>query len=404
MDLEKKMTRVSGKEGVIENIIRENEHKVRQSLISLGFGTDKSFFDIQAEEVYEALLKKIKNTNEALFNHFQCPNLSTTAGCRSLINATRELTGDLTGFYLKEEKIKELFKLNPPKQVMTALGYGNDIDKMIEREDCFEIFAALRFAEDGEWLNNVFFGPYENFKKDDFEKREIKVTVLPEKWAGIGKKFLGAKLHHMSHLKEVGMVFIIPTGESGPEETLYLFFMTLHYINEVGWHSKLFEAYSHQPNFAKKMIAALKVGVGKMPLSSKGKINWRVIPKYLGKKNPNDPLLSEPRVNPESWHYTKAMEVINQFSCRFKNLGLDFWQGLDVVAQHFPSGKSAKDELVSFDLFDNGISFLREADFNSRFCYHQQEAIWNKVFSSYMGEQTMNKIMMENLDKGYISL
>ncbi len=404
LDLEEKMERVSGKKGVIESIIRENEHKVRQSLISLGFGADRNFFNIKAEEVYEALIEKTKNTDKALFNHFQEPDLSTAAGCRSLINATRELTGDLTGFYLKEEKAKELFKLNPPKQIMTTLGYGNDINKMLEKEDCFEIFSALRFAEDGEWLNNIFFKPYKDFKKDDFEKREINVMVLPERWTGLGKKFFGNKLHHMSHLKEAGTVFIIPTGEKKSDEILYLFFMILHYIYEVDWHSKLFEVYSRGPNFARSLVNALKVEIGEMPLPGKNKINWQIIPKYLAKKDPENPLLRNPHINPESLYYDQAAKMIERFAERFKNLELEFWQGLDVIAQHFPSGKSTKDELVSFDLFDNGISFLGKTDFNSRFSYHQPEALWNKVFSAYMGDQTINKLAMDNLDKGYISL
>jgi len=404
LNLEEKMEKLSGKKGVIEKIISENEHKVRQSLVNLGFGADKSFFDIEAKEVYEALVEKTRKHNEALFNHFQRPDLSTAAGCRSLINATRELTGNLEGLYLKAEKVKELFKLNPPKQIMTSLGYGSDIDKMLEKEDCFEIFAALRFAEDGQWLNDVFFEPYKDLKKDDFEKREIKVMVLPERWTGLGKKFFGNKLHHMSHLKEAGMVFIIPTDTQHQGEMLYLFFMILHYIYEVDWHSKLFESYNQRSDFAQKMVGALKVGISDMPLSGNHKINWRVIPKYLAKKNPKNPLLSEPHINPESLHYTNAAEIIYKFSRRFKNLELDFWKGSDVVAQYFPSGKASKDELVSFDLFDNGISFLKQANFNSRFSYHQPEALWNKIFSAYMGEGAMNKIIMENLDKGYVSL
>lgn len=404
LDVEKKMERLSGKTEVIEKIISENEHKVRQSLVDLGFGADKSFFDIKAEEVYKALIKKTKDTNDALFKHFQEPDLATAAGCRSLINATREITGNLEGFYLKAEKAKELFKLNPPKQIMTSLGYGSDIDKMLEKEDCFEIFAALRFAEDGEWLNNVFFEPYKDLKKDDFEKREIKVMVLPERWTGLGKAFFGNKLHHMSHLKEAGMVFIIPTDTKHTGEMLYLFFMILHYIYEVDWHSRLFKTYSQESDFARKMIGALKVGVSDMPLSGNNKINWRIIPKYLAKKNPKNILLSKPHVNPESLHYTNAAETINKFAQRFENLGLDFWQGLDTVAQYFSSEKTGKDELISFDMFDNGISFLKQTDFNSRFLYHQPEALWNKIFSAYMGEQTMNKLVMDNLDEGYVVL
>jgi len=60
--------------------------------------------------------------------------------------------------------------------------------------------------------------------------------------------------------------------------------------------------------------------------------------------------------------------------------------------------------LISFDLFDNGISLLQQIGFESKYLYHQQEALWNKVFVEYMGEEALNKAMMDNLDKGYVVL
>jgi len=286
---------------------------------------------------------------------------------------------------------------------MASLGYGNDVDKMLEKEDTFEIFCALRFAEDSKWLNSVFFKPYKDLKKDDFEEREIKVIVLSEKWTGIGKKFLGKKLHHMSHLKEMGIVFVIPLIEQNPGEVLYLFFMSLHYIYEVDWHARLFEIYRQEPNFAEKMIEALKVETTIDPLVDDEKISWRLIPAYLAKNNPDDPRLFEPHINPEDWHYNRTVLAIQMFANRFPEAGLDFWSGLNVVGDYFQT-KNSEEEFISFDLFDNGISFLRKSDFNSRQFYHQQEALWNKIFVEYMGEEKTDKLMMDNLSKGMVVL
>ena len=209
---------------MIEKIVEENEEKVKRSLREL-------FPDLvvepTAEQVYDGLIKKTKETDQKLFKHFHEPDFSTAIGCQTIINAARELTGDLSGFYLKKEKAAELLRLNPPKNIMAVLGYGNDIEKMLANEDIFEVFCALRFVESEIWLNDVFFKTYGTLKKEDFEERKIKVMVLPERWLSIGQKFLGKKLHHMSHLKELGVIFVIPTQRHGTEETLYFFFMTL---------------------------------------------------------------------------------------------------------------------------------------------------------------------------------
>lgn len=403
LDLDKKMSKISGRSGIVEKIIRENEAKTRESLANLGFGRGKSFFNLQAEEIYQALINQVEASDRALLKHFHQPDLSTAVGCRSLIYAAKELTGYLPGFYLKQEKAKELLKLNPPQKIMEALGYGRDIDKLLEKEDVFEIFCALRFVEDGDWLNDIFFKPYRDLKKEDFEEREIRLMALPEKWRGIGQKFLGRKLHHMSHLKELGIVFVIPINKVNPGETIYQFFMTLHYTYEVDWHSKLFASYSQDKNFAQKMIQALKVKVSTDKLPNKDKMSWRLAPQYLAKKDPSDPRLKEPHISPEAWHYTQVAAVIKKFSQRFPEAGLSFWPGLDVVGDYFPD-QDSESAFISFDLFDNGISFLRQKDFKNRFLYHQQEAFWNKVFNEYLGESALDKMMMENLDKGYLVL
>ena len=152
------------------------------------------------------------------------------------------------------------------------------------------------------------------------------------------------------------------------------------------------------------MIGALKVGVTEDSLPGGKKISWRVIPKYLAKKNANDPRLAEPHINPESWHYTRAAKAIQEFANRFSESGLGFWNGLDVVCEYFLSNNSKEETLLSFDLFDSGISLLQQKDFKSRYLYHQQEALWNKLFIEYMGEDELNRIMMENLSKGHVTL
>ncbi len=400
IELEKKMNRLTGKKNVIQKIIEENNELIKQRLKQLGLKRNST-----AEEVYSKLIEKVKANDRALFKHFREPEFNTVTGCRTLINATKELTDNLTGLYLTEKKAKQLLKLNPPKNIMSALGYGNDIERMLSQENIFEIFCALRFVEEERWLNDVFFKPYKDFKKEDFERREVKVLVLPKRWLGIGQKFLGKKLHHMSHLKELGVVFVIPAANHGIGETLYLFFMTLHYLYETNWHSELFEKYiNNYTNFAPKIVEALKVEVSSFPLPDEKHISWRVVPKYLAKKDSSDPRLFEPHISPEAFHYSEVSEAIARFSSRFPNLELGFWENLDWVGDYFNSENSNGKTLISFDLYDNGISLLKESNFRSKYLYHQQEELWNKIFREYMGKEQLEKLMVKNFDKGYFSL
>lgn len=397
VDLAFKMEKVSGRKNVVEDLIEENEAQVKRALESLGLDRHK----VSAEQVRQVLLERVEDTDELLAEHFGVNRILSKKAYKKLIDKIKEIAGDLKGFYLRKAKAKELLLLNPPRRIMKSLGYKK-VEDMLAREDVFEIFCALRFVEEGKWLNDVFFKPYMDLTWSDFEERSIQAIVLPEKWKDIGEKFLGKKLHHMSHLKELGITFVIPIAQHMPGETLYLLFMILHYIFEIDWHSRLFKVYSQDEDFARKMIDALKVQTSRMPLPvGEKEISWRVVPQYLAKHNINDPRLFEPHISTEAWHYTQVAKVIRDFGHRYPQTGLDFWSGLGVVAEFFPAAKAPR--LVSFDMFDKGISLLSQAGFEPKYIYHQQEALWNHLFTLYMGEEVLDEMMMKHLTRGYFS-
>jgi len=39
-----------------------------------------------------------------------------------------------------------------------------------------------------------------------------------------------------------------------------------------------------------------------------------------------------------------------------------------------------------------------------KYLYNQQEALWNKIFREYMGDENLEKLVIENFNKGFISL
>jgi len=53
-------------------------------------------------------------------------------------------------------------------------------------------------------------------------------------------------------------------------------------------------------------------------------------------------------------------------------------------------------------LIDNLI-FLSRGGIG-KYLYHQQEALWNKIFIEFAGLEKMEEILTEKLDKGWIEL
>jgi len=397
-DLFKKMEERTGRKNIAEKIFKENEVIVRRKLEELGVEKDKA----DAQFVEAELLKKTKEADDTFYEFLGKPDFSRQGCCSAMIDVIKSIAKLPPGYFLKQEKLRDFLFLNPPKNILTALGYA-DVAAMLAKENLFEIYAALRFVENERWLNEVFFRPYNDLSADSFEERRTEIMVLGEKWLSIAEKFVGKKLHNISHLKEVGLVFIIPVKkENFAGQSLETFSLVLHYLHEIDFYSKLFRKYAELPNFGANIVRLLSGAVegGVLP---KEKLTWRIIQRYLAKIDPQDPRLFEPHVNPETVHWFKAEKEIDGLEQKYSDkLKLEFWRGIDdFVGEVFPAGKKGE-QIVSFDLLDNTLSLTHGG--LGKYLYHQQEALWNKIFIEFMGEEKLEEMIVENIEKGFIQL
>lgn len=393
--LESAMEAVTGKKDVMAKIAAENDQAVEKRNKILGVENPS------AQKVFMALLQKVKNTDQALYEFMGKPQFSRSDCCQVFVQVIKDIAGDKEGFFLKEEKMRDFLILNPPKNILQSLGYA-DINEALAKEDLYELFAALRFAEDPHWLNDVFFRPFLDLRPDSFERRPIKIVFLDNKWLEIGRKYVAKKLHHISHLKEAGLVFIIPTEQENiPGHSLELTTLVLHYFFEIDFYSRLFEVYAQNAEtFSTKTTQALKGEIPGAILPEEGAA-WKIIQRYLGKIDANDPRLFEPHVNPEAIHWLKAEDALLKLDAKKPELDFAFWRGLDFAGEFLPAGKKGE-ELVSYDLIDNLIGLTKGG--LMKYLYHQQEALWNKIFIEYLGAEEMERLIIEHLDEGIIKL
>jgi len=386
----------SGKYGVLDKIVEENTRIIKEKLNALGVGSDK------AKDIYEALLERIQEDDKKIDKILGYPVCVTEEGCRTLLDAAGGAADVPDGVFLKIEKAKEFLSNCPPINILKTTGYKN-VDELLKKEDILEIFSALRFVEDKDWLNNVFFKQYENLKPSDFEVRKIKAIVLGERWKDIAEKFLKKKYHNISHLKELGVIFVLPAVLRIRGETLRTLGLVLHYFHEIDFYSKLFQKYAKGENFAQKVISSLKGDVLEKSFTKKdlGK-KWMIVQRYLAKDDENDWRLFHPHINPEAVHWRKAEHDISKLGENFSELNLSFWKELGSVGDYYPTDTGI-DILVSFNLVDTVMSLVMEKQ-AIKYLYHHQEAMWNKIFYEYVGEEKMEQMIVDNFDKGYIEL
>ncbi len=397
--VERRLSKVTGKQGAFDAIIEENESLIRNALLTLGAAREAN-----ANEILEALISKVEADDYQIFKSLGNPNCKKTCDCQKVAEAAYKVVNPPRGFFLKFDKAKEILLKEPPRQVMSFLGYDS-AEKMLANEDLAEIMSALRFVEGNEWLNRVFFKHYETFVPEDFEEREIQVKALSAKWVEESGSFVKKKKHNISHLKELGIVFVIPAllGISG--EILRMFVLIMHYLYEITFYSDMFKRISKdRSTFTKNFVSLLRGDVPEKQLINDERSIWLVVQRYLTKDDPNDWRLFVPHINPETIHWTNvekklpfAAKTLDDFQGN-----LEFWRDLGWTGDYFKN-ENGIDVLVSFNVVDTVMTLVRQKEM-VKYLYHHQEALWNKIFVTYFGEEQLEKFSREYIFKGYFEI
>ena len=404
------MGEFTGKKDVPQKLSDELAKERSEALGQLGLSEASG-----REEILSALTGKAKRTEEELLELLQHPDCSTHEGCRIPIKTAFDLAKPPQGFFLKEEKAKELFLAHPPKGVMAELGY-EDVEKMLAQEDIYHLFASLRFLEERRWLNEEFFAAYSSLTPDDFEKREIKIEVLPrERFGSVGARFMRAKFHNVSHLKEMGLIFVLPV-EQEKGVFLRMFSLQIHYCHEISFYAKFFEQCAGEPEtFTKNLTAALRGDVRETVPPVENLFVWLIIQRYLAKEDPNDPRLAMPHISPEAMVWRQATGDLGKLGKKDSELGLSFWAGKAHIAGIFSakggSASGGDGKITSFNFEDNVFSAARgwevepastSASLGGQYTYHMREALWNRLFTSYFDEKILETLVLEDFTQGFV--
>jgi len=397
-ELDSKMSKITGQDGVMEVVANQNDALVSKTLAELSLTRNST-----AEEVYDALINRLVNLDKNLYELLDKPDLSKmSVTCGKLCETATKLFSPPKGMFIKKEKTAELLEKYRPDNLLNHFGYTS-VKELLEKEGFASVVSALRFTQSKEWMHEFFDVAYGELKPEDFEERDVELKVLEMKWLAVADKFLEKKYHNISHLKEYGVIFVIPLPIDTVGETIRMFTLIMHYLHEVPFYSDLFRKFMKNSDFIDKFKSLLRGDVSDKKISGDGPV-WRVVQTYLAKDNEQDFRLFEPHVNPEAEHWLKVSEDLGRLSRMLPQegdggLSLGYWTGLDYVGDFFKD-KNGQEQLVSFDLTDLIMSLVKKGQV--KYLYHQQEALWNKIFSEYQGRERMNELVEENIISGFI--
>ena len=124
--------------------------------------------DYTGLELYGALLAQVKAHDEHLAAAIGGKDPSDLTEMIPLIVKTvQSVDMPKSGFFIHTDKAKEMLRHMPPPNTMARLGYDN-VDDLLAKEDVHELFLALRFAEEPDWLN-AYDVTYHDLTAADFE-------------------------------------------------------------------------------------------------------------------------------------------------------------------------------------------------------------------------------------------
>lgn len=386
----KQLEEASGKKGIDTKLIGDIIEKTHRATGELGLDQR----DTTGKELYQALLAKIKEHDEHLARAIGGDNAEDVQQLLPLIKKAVE-SADIpkSCWVLKRSVAKEMLRNLPPPTIMQILGYRS-VDSMLKHENLAEIYGALRFAETPEWLN-AFNEQYASLTPSDFETREIEFVVMPaERWGNIAEHFVIKKRHNVTHLKELGVILMLPVKlKKLPGITITAMPLLFHYINEIRLYSAFFKLEQVKKDFGQIFVNTLIADPGKAAVMAGEHVHWRVIQRYFGRlEKEYHPEIFEPHVQPEDLHWRKAEEALYQIDPELK-----FWKDMDYVAR-LEGGRP-----IPFNLMDVSVGYCNNTPYENRVIYHFRESLWNEIFIRYLGQKTLEQQVLQQLDNDMIA-
>lgn len=380
------LERASGRPSVDVRLLAEIIGKVHMKIRALGLDPH----DTTGPELYHALQDLIGKHDLFIAKKLDAKNPSHVSEVLPKIGPFIDsLAIPKSAWVLKHSVAKRLLKQTPPKQVMAHLHYRS-IDSMLKREPVSEIFGSLRFAESPTWQQK-FMSKYAALTPMDFEVRDIDVIHLDsKKWAGVADTFVKANHYNITHLKELGVVLILPLPvDNLPGISLTTLAKVLHNINDIRLYSAYFKLQQTSHQFGVKLRSTLQNDSEYIEVAGH-KVHWRAVHGHFAKNGFVKHLEAfEPHLQLDDLEWRRVEEVLYRIEP-----ALHFWHDMDFVAAY------RAPDVVSFNLMDNALSFVNKLHYDARVTSHFNNSLLNELMIRYVGQPPMESLVIKRLS-GY---
>ena len=150
-ELDGKMSKITGQDGVMEAVANQNDALVSKTLAELSLTRNST-----AEEVYTALISRLVNLDQNLYELLDKPDLAKmSVNCGKLCETAFKLFSPPKGMFIKKEKAAELLEKYRPDNLLNHFGYTS-VKELLDKEGFASVVSALRFTQNTEWMHKFF--------------------------------------------------------------------------------------------------------------------------------------------------------------------------------------------------------------------------------------------------------
>lgn len=384
-----RLEHASGAPGIDIRLTSEIYGKLHIKMRELGMDPQ----DTTPHELYKALQNLTNLHDQFLAKRFgieDSHNPSTVLP--AVVHVINSLHVPKQVWSLKPVAIKRLLKVVPPKALMKQLHYRS-LDSMLKRESAAVLLTAARHIETEVWQQRML-EAYKKINSGDFEVKKAEIVYLDSpRWQKLGALVTQARHSSIMCTPEAGTVAVLQMPSLQLRGlTLTSVLLILHWLSEIRMYSTFFKFHHMQSDFGKLLHKTLSEPNADHARLAGQPIHWRIIHRYYGSGDTlNHPEIFQPHVQPEDIAYRKAEAVLYRLEP-----ALHFWHDLDYVGLPQPDGP------LSFSLMDNAINLLNQLPYEKRVSYHLRDAVWNEMYGRYVGQQTLERQLLQQLDEQFL--
>lgn len=375
------LEQVTGYQGIDAHMVADIRHEVLARAKDLQLDSE-----FTSTELYYALLLRYKEDNDRFGARLDLPtDARREAKTQALTAFLEDVHIPRRGWFLRHGTMRRLLKQMPPRHIMKYLGYTR-FDQMLKQEDIDMLFGAIRFAEPPDWLAQ-FVKQYKQLGPGDFEERDVRIISYPhERWEELSSSFTLFAQRYVTHLKEAGLVLLLPTPEDKPT-LLHQGAMAVRDIFEARSYSAFFKLSIGSPKFSHVLYDSIWDDAALIAATQHHGMPWRDFHKQYGSSlDKEHPSVLSPHLQPEDIAWRQVENVLSDMDGRMR-----FWSTCHYAAHIEDS------EVLSLNILDVARNAIFDLPLEQATCYYVRDALWGELMRRYLGESIFEQLVFERL-------